>query len=390
MGASAAVFPAWLLAFVLPIPAAANLSILLYMALNGWAMYVLAHHLLDGRRLPALLAGLAFMAAPTFQGHLGGGHAGLMVAWPFPLYIYALLRMESTAVGAQHAVPLHRIPWRWFLLAVLCFVLGPGGHILQLIYVLLPISATFALFYIARRRWWALLRLMEVNLLGGMALLIFVLPIAQATFGTAAYTDEGGFVRYSVDLLSVVSPSFFNPLYAGLDYPRHVLGTNLEEGISYIGLVAGALAIVALIRVKGARRWLLLALIAWGLSLGPLLKILDVPVQTQPDGYATFITLPWAALQNLPLFSLARTPGRFNFALALAVAILVGYGANWLWTRLANARLRLVVMGLLMAALLVDYQVYWPLPNSSGGDSRRGVRTGRARRHPRGARSPLG
>src|SRR5690606_10603264 len=74
-------FPAWLLAFVLPVPAAANLSILLYMALNGWGMYLLARHLLDDRRGPALLAGLAFMAAPTFQGHLGGGHAGLMVAW---------------------------------------------------------------------------------------------------------------------------------------------------------------------------------------------------------------------------------------------------------------------------------------------------------------------
>ena len=172
-------------------------------------------------------------------------------------------------------------------------------------------------------------------------------------------------MRYSADLLSVVSPSFFNPLYSSLEYPRQVLGTNLEEGTSYIGLIAGALAVMGALRAGAACWWLLLGLVAWGLSLGPLLKILDAPVQVQPDGYASFVTLPWAALQNLPLFNLARTPGRFNFALALAVAALAGYGAGWLWQRLPGLRLRPLVMAALMAAVLVDYQVYWPLPTHS-------------------------
>src|SRR5690606_31253111 len=54
-------FPAWLPAFVLPLPAAATLSLLLYMVLNGWAMYVLVGYLLAGRRGPALPAGLGLM-----------------------------------------------------------------------------------------------------------------------------------------------------------------------------------------------------------------------------------------------------------------------------------------------------------------------------------------
>jgi len=354
-------FPAWLLAFVLPLPAAANLSLLLYMALNGWAMYVLAGYLLDGRRGPALLAGLAFMAAPTFQGHLGGGHAGLMVAWPVPLYVYALLQLE--AAKTQRDIPLlksRRV--QWFLLAVLFFVLSPGGHILQLIYVLLPVNAALALAHLWRRDWPALLRLAAVSLIGSAVLLIFVLPIARSTFETAAYTDEGGFVRYSADLLSAASPSFFNPLYSWLGYPRQVLGTNLEEGTSYIGVVAGVLALIGVLRFRRARWWLLLALLAWLLSLGPLLKILDVPVRVEADGYASYITLPFAALQNLPFFNLARTPGRFNFALALALAVLAGYGALWLWDRLRSQKLRFALLGVLMAALLVDYQVYWPFP----------------------------
>jgi hypothetical protein len=363
-------FPAWLLAFVLPIPAAANLSILLYMALTGWATYLLAMHLLDGRRGPALLAGLAFMAAPTFQGHLGGGHAGLMVAWPVPLYVLALFKLNTSPPSLSVRLPLS-IGWRggrgvrWFCLVVLFFVLSPGGHILQLIYALLPISGVFALAYLWRREWSALLRLIVVNAIGCAVLLIFVLPIARSTFETSAYIDEGGFVRYSADLLSVVSPSFFHPLYAWLEYPRRVLGTNLEEGTSYIGIIAGLLAIIGCTAFKRARLWLLLALVAWVLSLGPLLKILDVPVQVQSDGYASYVTLPFAALQNLPIFNLARTPGRFNFTLALAVAVLAGYGTAWLWDRIRDTRLRPALVTVLMAALLVDYQVYWPLPTHS-------------------------
>ena len=363
-------FPAWLLAFVLPIPAAANLSILLYMALNGWGMYGLALHLVDGRRGPALLAGLAYMAAPTFQAHLGGGHAGLMVAWAVPLYGLALLRMNTSPPGPlsmrwRGGVERSEAGVRWLLLAVLFFVLSPGGHILQLIYVLLPISGVFALVYLWRREWAALLRLIVVNAIGCAILLIFVLPIARSTFETAAYIDEGGFVRYSADLLSAASPSFFNPLYSWLEYPRQVLGTNLEEGTSYIGIIGAALGIIGAIKFPRARLWLLLALVAWILSLGPLLKILDVPVLVQPDGYESYITLPFAALQNLPFFNLARTPGRFNFTLALAIAALVGYGAVWIWDYLRRPLERFAFFGVLMALLLVDYQVYWPLPTHS-------------------------
>lgn len=347
-------FPAWLFAYIMPLPAAANLAILLTMALNGWAMYWLA---LDRLKLnaPALLAGIAFMAAPTFQGHLGGGHAGLMVGWPVPLYVWALFKLKET----HH--------WRWIALAALFFVLSPSGHILQLIYVLLPITAVFVLWLLIERDWRGLAQTLLVTIIGCAVLLVFLLPIAQATFGTPAYTDEGGFTRYSADLLSIVSPSFFHPVYSALDYPRRVMGINLEEGVSYVGIVAGALLIIGAWKFRAARWWLALAVVAWILSLGPLLKIFDQPVRLTIDEYETSIPLPWALLQNLPFFSLARTPGRFNFALALAVAMLAGYGAAYLIKFLSErtrsiASLQIVFVGALIAAILFDYQLYWPLP----------------------------
>lgn len=405
-------FPAWLLAFFLPVPAAANVSILLYMALNGWAMQALAHYLLDRRRGPALLAGLVFMAAPVFQGHLGGGHAGLMVLWPVPLYLLALLRLRDAGTGLNLPHPRHaahdspsllvergsggevereispsqypqtilsqlrsfltRLNLRWFALAALMFALSPSGHPLQTIYVLMPVTALFVLWQAWRREWGGLARTLLAVAVGGAILSIFILPVAQTTLDTPAYTQEGGFVRYSADLLGIVSPSFFHPLYGGLGYTRQVLGVNLEEGSSYIGIVAGVLALIGLWRSApelsriGPRWWLLLALVAWVLSLGPLLKILDTPVRLEIDGYSTHITLPWAWVQNLPFFSLARTPGRFNFTLALAVAALAGYGAARLWDWLADRRrLKIATIGVLMLAVLGDYQWYWPLPTFS-------------------------
>ena len=204
-------FPAWLLAFVLPLIAAANVTILITLAANGWAMFGLVRYLImrphpgsptegelplpdfrEGRKTKdstfneggrvengqtrgsapteeateagsegeerarhvvplrdaeaeggqthrsapteeatgsevrarqaaplrdvggigaALLAGLVFMLYPTMQGHLGAGHAGLLVQWPVPLYVYSLFRlraargMEGNRAGGDLLLP---------------------------------------------------------------------------------------------------------------------------------------------------------------------------------------------------------------------------------------------------------------------------------------------
>ena len=98
-------FPAWLFAFVMPLPAAFNLSVLLTLALNGWSVYVLMRGLmtLDEKanistqnHAAAWLAGLVFMAYPTFQGQLAAGHSGLLALWGVPLYAHALFRLRQS------------------------------------------------------------------------------------------------------------------------------------------------------------------------------------------------------------------------------------------------------------------------------------------------------
>jgi hypothetical protein len=385
-------FPGWLFAFFLPLPAAYNLFVLLTLALNGWSAYWLVGKLLQGwllplrpTRFPPLLAGLIFMSAPVMQGHLASGHGGLLVQWPLPLLAYTLLKLCGFLDYSQHSAlstSNSRLITRYSVAAAFLIFLTALGHTLQLIYAVMPLAGILALTLLIRHDWKGLLRLSIVVAAGCALLVLFLLPVLSATFDTTAYTGEMGGVRYSADLLGIVTPSFEHILFGQLEYTHRVLGINIVEGSSYVGIVAGLLSIIAVWKMRPARWWLALAGTAWVLSLGPLLKIFDTPLQTTVDGHPTYITLPWALLYDLPGFSLARTPGRFDFLLALAVAVMAGYGASlvlssqfsvlsgrWLgrYSRLSTQHLALstLAFAFLAALVLFEYQSFWPLPTYS-------------------------
>ena len=111
----------------------------------------------------------------------------------------------------------------------------------------------------------------------------------------------------------------------------HMCRATVTVGAAFPTFFVALLAIVAVWKIRAARWWLGLGLVAWVLSLGPLLKVFDTPVKLMVGGYETYITLPWVLVYDLPGFNLARTPGRFNFLLALTVAVLAGYGVAWLF-----------------------------------------------------------
>lgn len=346
--------PAALLALVLPLLVADNLALLLQMALMGLGMYALGLRLGGGSRGAALVGGLVFMAAPTFQAHFGEGHNVHHSLAFAPLFVLALLRLREARGSGRR---------RWFVAGVLCFMLINGGQALNAIYMLLPLTVLIVLQQLWRRDWPGLAQTLLVCVTGAALQLILILPIVGETLGNRAYSGAGGDVRYSLDLLAMLSPSIFHPLYGLLDYTHQVLGTNIGEGSAWIGLVAGALAVLALARGRG-RFWLGLALLAWVLALGPILNLLGQPLSVTVDGHATFVTLPMLFVEQLPLLSFGRAPGRFGFAIALAIASLATLGAAQL---LAHRRLRgqvrqALLVTLLLAAILFDYQWFWPFP----------------------------
>ncbi len=344
-------FPAWLFAFVMPLTAAFNLAILLRLALNGWAMYLLARDL-TGRTGPALLAGLIFMLYPAFQGQLAIGHTGLLLLWPVPLLILSLRRLALE--GGR----------RWLLLSAGLFVVSLWGSILLLIYLVGPLIGYLLLRHLLRRNWLALRRLIPALLLGGLVSLLFIGPFLVEESQQPARLDEGGDVTYSADLLGLLTPSPQHPLYAQLDYTGRALGIDPWERLAYVGLIAAGLALVGLWRKREARFWLPLGGVAWLFSLGPLLKVLDSVVTLNLGDYTSNVTLPWLAFANLPLLNIVRTPARFNFTVGLVVAVLAAYGAALLWDRVKAGR-SLLFVGLAVLIVL-DLQSYWPFPTTPG------------------------
>ena len=252
-------FPAWLFAFVMPLPAAFNVATLLTLALNGWAMFALVNHLVRDKHgqthrsaptkteprstlAPALVAGLVFMLYPAFQGQLGAAHTGLLTLWPAPLYLTMLLRLrEDTHI------------WRTVLAGAILFMVSLWGSVLLLIYLIAPITAIYFAMMLAARDWRTLRRGLVTVALGGILALPFVVPLAIETLHQP---PETGSVTYSAALLGVVSPSFYHPLFTEWDTSRRVLGVDPFEQASYVGVIAGGLGLLAVWKRKAARWWL--------------------------------------------------------------------------------------------------------------------------------------
>ena len=145
--------PAALLALVLPLLVADNLALLLQTALMGLGMYALGLRLGGGSRAAALVGGLVYVAAPTFQAHFGRGHNGHLSLTFTPLFVLALLHMRETG---------GRVRQRWFVAGALCFMLASSGHVLQSIYMMLPLVTLLALQGLWRRDWRGLTQLLLV------------------------------------------------------------------------------------------------------------------------------------------------------------------------------------------------------------------------------------
>lgn len=355
--------PGALLALVVSPLAAFNLALIGTLTLNGMTAYWLGGALTRGATLAALLGGLVFLAFPTVQGHLSVGHLGIVSLYPLPLFALCLWRVVREDAG-----------WRTVVWGALWFALAALAYVSQVVYVLLPLVAWFAVGEALtgpQRIWrrgvplaqqpWTRAALMVV--LGGVLLIPFYAPLLTgAGRREMRGVHEPGRITYSADLLAAISPSPFGPLDdLGLvpDYARDVLGTNSAEGSAYLGVIAVILALVAL-RRRSLRVWLWVALGAWLLSLGPLLKWRDTPLTLRIEDVETHIALPWAAFQHLPLLDATRAPGRFNLVTALAISALVSVGAAHALARPRRVSVRIAVAVFLALVVLVEYQLFAP------------------------------
>ena len=351
-------FPSWLFALLFPLPTAFNLVITLWLSLNGWAMFYFVRRLLNGTHDPtlnsphatlaALTAGTMFVWYPSIQGHLFGAHVGIIYLVCVPLLLDRIYCLRQG------------MDWRNIGWGVFFFWLSLQAMTTHLVFTLFPIFLAFGLMLLYRRQWAWMWRSAWVIGLGLALTFVWIIPLLreQLTFETAV--NPGGVVRYSADLLAIVTPSFFHPVWGQLEYTHRVLGINIVEGVGYLGILPMVLAIVGLPRRRD-QWWLGLALLAWVFSLGPVLKIFDQPLLFNIDQYRSAVVLPFALVANLPIMEEMRSPGRFGIVVGFAMSVMVGYGlarlyrARFLQKRWARY---LFTVGLL-ALIYADYHLFW-------------------------------
>ena len=329
-----AVFPAALLALVMPLATACNIALIATLTANGFAMRLLARRQLRGSaQLPAFIAGAVYLAFPAMQAQLIGGQIGALTQWTLPLLLICLYSYAERG-GKRRG-----------LLTVAVFALSALAGVSQLLYALLPMAALFILARWLRRDQVGAARILAVSAVGCALLLVYLSPSLGEALSLPARTDAE-VVRHSIDSLDIVS----------------------MPAAAYVGLLGGLLALLGIVGRRAARWWLLLAFAAWALALGPLLKVAGEALTVSIAGYETVVPLPYALIMDMPLVALAGQPQRFTLLFAAAVSMLAGFGADTLWQNpiigRRHAGLRLLFAAALTLLIIEEYRPQPAMPSA--------------------------
>jgi hypothetical protein len=164
-------------------------------------------------------------------------------------------------------------------------------------------------------------------------LIVAVLP----DFVNPAYAEPGWGegLKLSADLAGLVTLTPLHPL-AGVDWVAElravIEGRSRFSDANTLFLGYGILALALLgfaVRRRETVMWLWGAVIFIILSLGPLLT-LNGQNRFNLDGLDVTFPLPFALLHYLPIINANRVPNRFGIPLTMALAVLAGYGVDWI------------------------------------------------------------
>jgi len=347
------------LLFLSPV-ATYNVVCLLTFVLSGLSGYALCADL-TRNRWAGFLGGIIYAFYPNRVAHALAGHLELISTYLFPLYLLLLIRTARRPRAAT---------------AVLCGLTLAASCLVQPLfipYLLVPITAAWLLYerLVLRERFErrALWLLAGAFALAVLLVAPFYWPVLrEQAAGQGTYLEDIGAVRFAADLLGVVAPSPENPVLEALGlvpaYAERVAPPDwrIAELLTYAGIVPLSLSLLALVNLRrkvGA--WLLVALLAAILSLGPLLKVNGQVVTFSADGVQGNVALPYALLLKVPLLALNRAPARINATLMLALAVLAAFGLAWLLARIRQSW-RYAAAGALCLVTLVEFLVVWPLP----------------------------
>lgn len=325
--------------------AAYNLTFLLGLWLGAIGMFLLVRDI-TGQPSAAFLAGFIFTFAPYHLTQLlAHPHLGSIHWWPF--YIFFLRRASSgrswvNVVGAGLCAAL--TVWAGLQLAIL---LGLWTAV-YLLWLLWPARVNNPDQSLALRP--LSLRLVVIGLLAFALSLPVVWPLLQNSaelVSTAAALDERA--KTQTDLLAYGLPPTLHPLWGEAMVPFYEKFAANRANMPYIGYTVLALALLGLWgqQRREASFWFANGLLWLVLAAGATLLVNG---RLYPH-----IPLPYRWLENLFPFSALRSPDRFNLLLVLALAVLAGLGAGYLWQRKRRLLLPLAL------GVALEY-LFFPIP----------------------------
>jgi len=293
---------------------AANIILVSSFVLSAFGAYLLAKSLKFTRSvLPPFLAGLIYGYASCKLFYAALGQFNIASSQWMPFFILALLKL-----GKKKEV-------KWAILGALFLIFQAWAEMTFASFLLL-----FTAFYLG----WALSfrRCSAHPLIGQTVLLLFLFALGISPLMAAMVPDlvaEGDFFLrgtgfaevFSADPAGFVIPTKLHPFLGKIvdrfHFP-HDKGQHLYPGFSVIWLTLAAL------RKKEAHFWVLFSILFTWLSLGPTLHF---------NGRDLGIPMPFALLQEIPLFKGNRYPGRYNTLVMLCLALTASMGADLLLTR---------------------------------------------------------
>ena len=312
-----------------------NVSVLIWLALAGYAGYRLAVVLVR-HRAAAVAAGALYAMGPTIVFRtVQPGMVLLAVLLPFALLAARNLARRRTT-GA--AVVLGLVLAAVFLTDVLISA-----------YVLIAMAGYAAVTAVRSPAW----RTRRALMLTGVVLLAAALPsLGQIVMSVNAeradsYQTPARFAAasaslYGADAAQFVLPSVFSRhgqdvyLEAGDAFPGLLKRVNGPVSIGLATILLAGLGLAASWRSPPTRLLALAALSCLVLTLGPVVRVLGSewrPLPVTYEGTEMSALMPYTWLVRTPFIRNVRVPDRFGVVAMLPLAMLAGLGADALLRR---------------------------------------------------------
>ena len=296
-----------------------NVSLLIGLALTGWAAWLCAWRW-TGSAGAALVAGSLAAFNPHLLTRLP--HTAASWMWTMPLSLYLADRLAATS-SRRTAIGLA---------LTIAATIATSIYTLAFVGTLCGLVVAIA---IVQRQWRGALRVIAASAAGlAMAAPVLVPYVQFARTGVSRPLES--VAQFSATLAGYLhSPSLVHAGWSAAFFDRDV-------SVFFAGVTAIALALVGLAcwrgEAHGRRRWLLVIAAVTGvvLSLGPTTPVYGV-------------LYDWI----LPLRGL-RAAARFGYLYLLAVALAASCGLAWLLDRVQSPRRRAAIVAAALALVTIE------------------------------------